>query len=310
LLRTEWLPAARDVLGRDVNGAADCIMARSAIGMWHPFDDGGTIGTLGSESGTILRDDEHEGGARITLERDGCSAPFAITCGVYGSMVHTRQYGSRRHVQRGWADTKRQLDAIMRAMPALGDPDEAAKQETVSALIAALTDDKVFERPPSWRRITRWRINAPPGPRMRAVMRWIMAAFYVIAGIGHLLRPEAFLPIVPDWVPLPREVLLATGVCELAGAAALLTTRLRWYAGVMLALYALCVFPANIKHAVEHIIVPPIPDSWWYHAPRLALQPVLIWWALFCAEVIEWPWRRAVVARSGRDQQDERRNAQ
>jgi uncharacterized membrane protein len=74
-----------------------------------------------------------------------------------------------------------------------------------------------------------------------------------VAGIVHLLRPEAFLPIVPDWVPFPREVILATGICELAGAAALLTSRLRWTAGLMLALYALYVWPANIKHAVEGI---------------------------------------------------------
>jgi hypothetical protein len=24
----------------------------------------------------------------------------------------------------------------------------------------------------------------------------------------------------------------------------------------------------------------------------MAFQPVLIWWALFCAGVIDWPWRR------------------
>ena len=127
--------------------------------------------------------------------------------------------------------------------------------------------------------------------RARSVMRWVMAAFYTVAGVGHLLWPEAFLPIVPDWVPLPLEVVLATGACELAGAAALLTSRLRWIAGVMLALYALCVWPANIKHAVDHISLPHVPDSWWYHGPRLALQPVLIWWALFCSGATDWPWR-------------------
>ena len=125
----------------------------------------------------------------------------------------------------------------------------------------------------------------------RPIMRWIMAAFYALAGIGHLITPDAFLPIVPDWVPLPREVVLLTGVCEIAGSVALLTMRLRWLAGVMLALYALCVWPANIKHALEHIDLPSVPDSWWYHGPRLALQPVLIWWALFCAGVTDWPWR-------------------
>ncbi len=125
--------------------------------------------------------------------------------------------------------------------------------------------------------------------RTRAVMRWIMAAFYGVAGAGHLLRPELFAPIMPDWVPFPQEVILGTGVCELAGAVALLTVRLRWIAGVMLALYALCVWPANIKHAIDGIHLPPIPDSWWYHGPRLAFQPVLMWWALFCAGVTDWP---------------------
>jgi len=33
--------------------------------------------------------------------------------------------------------------------------------------------------------------------------------------------------------------------------------------------------------------------GWGYHAPRLALQPVLVWWALFCAGVVDWPWRGA-----------------
>ena len=128
--------------------------------------------------------------------------------------------------------------------------------------------------------------------KSRAVMRGLMAAFYLAAGVGHLVSPEAFLPIVPDFVPIPREIILVTGLCEIAGAAALMTARLRRLAGVMLALYALGVWPANIKHAVEHVVLPPIPDSWWYHGPRLALQPVLIWWALFCAGVIDWPWRR------------------
>jgi uncharacterized membrane protein len=122
-------------------------------------------------------------------------------------------------------------------------------------------------------------------------MRWLMVAFYLTAGVVHLLLPDSFLPIVPDWVPFPRHVVIITGICELAGAVALITTRFRKLAGVMLALYAVGVFPANIKHAVQGIHVLPIPDSWWYHGPRLALQPVLVWWALFCSNVIDWPHR-------------------
>jgi uncharacterized membrane protein len=128
-------------------------------------------------------------------------------------------------------------------------------------------------------------------PGTRLVMRWIMTAFYLVAGIAHLVLTDKFLLIVPDWVPFPREVVLATGICEIAGSMALTSPRLRRLAGIMLALYAVCVFPANIKHALEAIHLPPVPDSWLYHGPRLALQPVLVWWALFCAGVIDWPFR-------------------
>jgi uncharacterized membrane protein len=130
--------------------------------------------------------------------------------------------------------------------------------------------------------------------RFRAPMRWLMALFYLAAGIVHLAAPDAFLPIVPDWVPLPRDVVLVTGACEIAGAIGLVSHRLRKLAGVMLALYAFCVFPANIKHAFEDIHVAGLPSSWWYHGPRLVAQPILIWWALFVAGVIDWPWRPAI----------------
>ena len=123
-------------------------------------------------------------------------------------------------------------------------------------------------------------------------MRVVMSTFYLAAGVLHIASPEKFLPIVPGWVPHPEFVIVATGWCEIAGALALLTTRLRKLAGVMLALYAICVFPANIKHALENIDMPGLPSSWFYHAPRLAFQPVLIWWALWCSGVLDWPFAR------------------
>jgi uncharacterized membrane protein len=128
--------------------------------------------------------------------------------------------------------------------------------------------------------------------RSQFVMRWIMAIFYAIAGIVHLRSPDAFLPIVPHWVPLPQAVILCTGICEIAGAVALVTRPLRWWAGVMLALYAVCVFPANIKHALENVPIAGLQVDWWYHAPRLAFQPVLVWWALFCSGVTNWPMKQ------------------
>ena len=125
----------------------------------------------------------------------------------------------------------------------------------------------------------------------RAVMCWILAAFYVIGGLGHFVAIDRVVQIVPDVVPYPRAIVIVTGILETAGAIALLIPRWRRLAGIMLALYAVCVFPANIKHAVDGSSLLPFAESWWYHGPRIAMQPVIVWWALFCAGVIDWPAR-------------------
>jgi len=128
--------------------------------------------------------------------------------------------------------------------------------------------------------------------RARMVLRWLLALLYFTVGVVHLRSPHAFMPIVPEWVPFPRETVLFTGVCEILGAAALFVPRLRWLAGAMLAAYAVAVYPANIKHAIEGIAVNGSHLGWGYHAPRLAFQPVFVWWALFAGSVINWPFRR------------------
>ncbi|AUC95349.1 hypothetical protein CWS35_14690 [Bradyrhizobium sp. SK17] len=133
----------------------------------------------------------------------------------------------------------------------------------------------------------------PSDERFRAVLRWILAAIYIAAGLAHLWVPEKLLAITPSWVPFAPTVILATGICEIAGAVALVAGPLRRWAGIGLAAYAICVWPANFKHAIDGIELPYISNSWLYHGPRLAFQPVLIWWALYCAGVIDWPWRKA-----------------
>lgn len=129
-------------------------------------------------------------------------------------------------------------------------------------------------------------------PSWRGVMRIVMSAFFAGGFVLHLLATDKLVAITPNWVPFPREVVLITGVIELAGAIALLVPKLRRATGIALALYVIAVWPANFKHAFAHIVTPPIPDSWWYHAPRLALQPVIAWWALFATRVIDWPFRQ------------------
>ena len=120
----------------------------------------------------------------------------------------------------------------------------------------------------------------------------MLGAAFVLAGVAHLRWPGPFLSITPGWVPRPELVIAATGVAELLGAGALVAwPRWRRAAAVALALYAVCVFPANVKHAADAVAARG-PGAWWpYHAPRLAFQPVIVWWALVAGGVISWPFR-------------------
>ena len=89
---------------------------------WNPFDAGSTLGQVGSEQGRIVLDEESDAGARITLEAiprpwlawlSGRRRPaFAITCGVYGLMLHTRFFGSEREAKTEYERMKPRLEAI------------------------------------------------------------------------------------------------------------------------------------------------------------------------------------------------------
>lgn len=133
----------------------------------------------------------------------------------------------------------------------------------------------------------------------RTIARLLLAVAYFAVGIVHLKSPEGFLPIMPDWVPAPRAVVIGTGLAEIAGAIGLMIPRLRRAAAWGLAAYAVCVFPANIKHAVEGVSVSGVTLGWAYHVPRLLAQPVIIWWALWAGGITDWPFRRAKSGTAG-----------
>lgn len=98
---------------------------------WATIENGATLGTQGSESGVIERDEEHSDGARITLERGTTHAPFAVTCGVYGWMCHTRFFGTAQEATQEYEAMKVGLTNIVDLIPLQSDPEADAKSAHV-----------------------------------------------------------------------------------------------------------------------------------------------------------------------------------
>ncbi len=113
---------------------------------WRPFRAGATVGEIGSEAGVILRDEEHVGGARITLERAETRRLFrrpviryAITCGIYGWMVHTRFFTTEEMAVQAYQAMKPELARISEGLPEV-TPTDSDLDEKIASVASDLSD--------------------------------------------------------------------------------------------------------------------------------------------------------------------------
>lgn len=101
---------------------------------WYPYEDSRTVGTRGSEGGAIVRDEEHADGARITLERDTLyKVPFAITCGIYSWMVHTRFFADEPTALNAYDEMKSSIAAILAMV--VGEIDSETVSEAIEEFV-------------------------------------------------------------------------------------------------------------------------------------------------------------------------------
>ena len=110
------------------------------------------------------------------------------------------------------------------------------------------------------------------------VAKGVVGAF-TVSGIVHLVKPEVFEPLMPDWVPAHREVIVGSGVAELACAAGLVMPRTRRIAAVVSATLLVGVYPGNLKMAGDALGT----DNTAFKAAALARLP------------LQWPMITAMV---------------
>jgi len=115
-------------------------------------------------------------------------------------------------------------------------------------------------------------------PRSVRLLALILGA----SGVIHLARPAVYEPLMPSWVPAHREVILASGVAELACAAGLTVPATRRLAGWASVLLLLGVYPGNLKMAADAASSRSTRFKVIAFA-RLPLQVPMIRWALRAA---------------------------
>jgi uncharacterized membrane protein len=112
----------------------------------------------------------------------------------------------------------------------------------------------------------------------------LTAAFFVVAGSLHFLRPDPYVKIVPPFIPRALLMVYISGVAEIAGGVGILLPVVRRAAGWGLVALLIAVFPANIYMALDRVQATANPLPVWILWARLPLQFALIWWTLWCTK--------------------------
>jgi len=110
----------------------------------------------------------------------------------------------------------------------------------------------------------------------------LAAIFYVAAGMLHFIKPDAYLKIMPPYIPWHVAMVRLSGGFEILGGLGLLVPRTRRAAAWGLVALLIAVFPANVymaTHPVEAGAASIPPVLRW---GRLPLQLILAWWLLWC----------------------------
>ena len=111
---------------------------------------------------------------------------------------------------------------------------------------------------------------------LRTLSLFLLAAFFVLAGINHFANPQTYVAMIPPYLPFPDVLNLISGAAEMAGGVGVLVPRHRCAAAWGLIALLVAIFPANIHMALHGLPGVVIPS--WVLWARLPLQFALIAW--------------------------------
>ena len=111
----------------------------------------------------------------------------------------------------------------------------------------------------------------------KTVTLYLMASFYLFAGIWHFVKPKMYLKIMPPYLPAPLFLVYLSGAIEAALGITLYIPQTRVLGAWGIVALLIVIFPANIYMFQKGSETFHVPN--WVLLIRLPLQVLLILWA-------------------------------
>ena len=116
--------------------------------------------------------------------------------------------------------------------------------------------------------------------------RIALSAMLVFTAMGHFVFANGMAMMIPDFIPMKKELVYLTGLIEIAAAIGLHFHKWRLLTAWLLIVFFILILPANVKAALEHIDYQkgsfngPGPVYLWF---RIPMQVILIIWVYLSA---------------------------
>ena len=116
---------------------------------------------------------------------------------------------------------------------------------------------------------------------IRKISLYVLAIFYIAAGVNHFVNPEFYLPLIPDYFVYIEPINYLSGVAETVLGVGLLFDASRKIASYLIVMLLLAFIPSHvyfiqIGSCVEGGLCIPEWGSW---LRLLIVHPFFIWWA-------------------------------
>ena len=111
-------------------------------------------------------------------------------------------------------------------------------------------------------------------------MSWhlsLLSVIFIIAGVFHLIKPKAFMRIMPLYIPYHKELVYLSGVTEIIAGIGVLFLETRFFAIWGIIIMLILFFPVHIHMLINKKASLKLPK--FILIFRLLLQFGIIYWA-------------------------------
>ena len=113
------------------------------------------------------------------------------------------------------------------------------------------------------------------------VGRAALAIMLIFTGIAHFTMTESMIQMLPEFIPLKKEIVYLTGILEISASIGLLIQRLSKLTSILLIVFFLAILPANIVGSIKQVNFGGMAKGVSHLYFRIPLQVLFIFWTYY-----------------------------